>query len=113
MAAFGENEGIHMLEEFVCEAIHPPGLPRGNPNSPGVNDGMLVVEETILDLGRPAADEPLGRFAAAVSDLPDDYRALFTLRLSGLSLPEIAERLGTPPAVVAERLDRIVSRLGQ
>lgn len=62
MAAQGRNEGFHVLDEFVCEAIHAPSVPLANPTNQGQNDGMSVVEELVFEVRREAtADEPDGR----------------------------------------------------
>ena len=48
----------------------------------------------------------------AVSDLPDNFRAVFVLReIEGLNVDETAEALGIPPATVKTRLLRARRRL--
>lgn len=54
MAAQGRNEGFHVLDEFVCEAIHAPSVPLANPANQGRNGGMSVVEELVVSLGTQA-----------------------------------------------------------
>src|SRR5205809_6751099 len=49
MANPGRNEGFHVLDDFVCEAIHNPSLPLANPANQGRNEGMTVVEEAVFD----------------------------------------------------------------
>jgi hypothetical protein len=61
MAAQGRNKGFHVLEEFVCEAIHAPSVPLANPANQGKNEGMSVVEELVFEAGLEAtADETVG-----------------------------------------------------
>ncbi len=61
MAAQGRNEGFHVLDEFVCEAIHAPSVPLANPAKQGRNEGMCVVEKLLLQVDREATSqsEPL------------------------------------------------------
>jgi hypothetical protein len=51
MASQGRNEGFHVLDEFVCEAIHAPSVPLANPANQGQNQGLSVVEELVVELG--------------------------------------------------------------
>ena len=57
MANPGRNEGFHVLEDFVCEAIHEPSVPLANPASQGRNEGMTVVEELVFDASRAKKTE--------------------------------------------------------
>ena len=64
MAAQCRNEGFHVLDEFVCEAIHAPSVPLADPANQGHNEGMCVVEELLLQVGatdgpRPSLPDPL------------------------------------------------------
>ncbi len=113
MATPGHNGDFHVLDEFVCDAIPAPGVPQGAPSHAGHNAGMLVLDELVTQVTPSAQGDDIDRMLLPVTAWPKDFRDLIALRLGGLSLPEISERLGTPPAVVAERLDRIVSRLGR
>ena len=86
MAAQGRNEGFHVLDEFVCEAIHSPAFPLANPANQGRNEGMCVVEELLLQLDQEPASqsEPLSsdlkpvveQLAMLISAL-DDPRKVF------------------------------------
>jgi hypothetical protein len=49
MATPGSNAGVHVLDDFVCEAIHDPAIPVAKPNSQGTNEGMSVVAELVFD----------------------------------------------------------------
>lgn len=51
MAAQGRNEGFHVLDDFVCEAIPSPSVSRADPAKLGRNDGMFVVEELVHECG--------------------------------------------------------------
>src|ERR1700722_16680941 len=52
MAKPGHNEGFHVLDDFVCEAIHDPSVPLANPAHQGRNEGMSVLEEVVFDTAR-------------------------------------------------------------
>jgi RNA polymerase sigma factor (sigma-70 family) len=63
-------------------------------------------------LDAPLIAEREGRLARAVQALPDADRLLLRLRFwQGLSIREIADRLGMPYSTVAVRLFRIVRKL--
>lgn len=243
MAAQGRNEGFHVLDDFVCEAIHAPSVSLAKPTNQGQNEGMSVVEELVVDVGTQAeasdeddrhrqqqskegefvaalaafragkqeslpvllqvaydflttrrgiwrearklgqleeddviadvvaslpakierfaandlssfyrwlavvakyrvidlvrrevrhkhelledspdphaslpseplvAQEAVDRLLVALADLPEDYRTIFTLRLSGMSLSEISELLGTSQATTAMRFHRMLGKL--
>lgn len=49
MANPGDNEGFHVLDDFVCNAIHAPSVPLANPANQGRNEGMSVIEEVIFE----------------------------------------------------------------
>src|SRR5437763_936632 len=49
MANPGSNDGFHVLDDFVCEAIHAPSVPLSDPANQGRNEGMSVLEEVVLD----------------------------------------------------------------
>lgn len=55
MAAQGQNSGFHVLEDFVCDAIHGPSVPLANPANQGHNEGMAVVEELVFYAGKGAS----------------------------------------------------------
>ena len=59
MANPGRNEGFHVLDDFVCEAIHAPSVPLANPANQGRNEGMSVVDEVAFD--GPGENKPGGR----------------------------------------------------
>ena len=52
MSAQGENKGFHMLEDFICEALHSPSASHTCLPKLGRNAGMHVLEEVVLDLGK-------------------------------------------------------------
>lgn len=49
MSARAENEGIRMMEDFVCDAIHDSGIPQADPKKSGENEGMRVLEEFVFE----------------------------------------------------------------
>jgi hypothetical protein len=62
MAAQGHNQGFHVLDEFVCDAIPEPSIPLATPLNQGRNEGMSVVEELLLEAGNaPPSEGPDGR----------------------------------------------------
>lgn len=67
MAAQGRNEGFHVLDEFVCEAIHAPTVPLANPANQGQNEGMSVAEELVFEAGQEATSDE--------TDDPDSRRS--------------------------------------
>jgi hypothetical protein len=54
--AVARNQGFHVLDEFVCEAIHAPSVPLANPANQGRNEGMSVVQELVVRLGTQTAE---------------------------------------------------------
>jgi hypothetical protein len=57
MAAQGQNKGFHVLDEFVCEAVHDASVPLANRANQGRNEGMSVVEELLFEAGREPTTE--------------------------------------------------------
>src|SRR5437763_1530938 len=55
MSNQGKNEGIRVLDDFVCEAIHGPDVPRADEQHRGRNEGMQVVEELAFEV---SSEEP-------------------------------------------------------
>jgi hypothetical protein len=51
MAKRAENEGIRVLDDFICDAIPASGIPQADPSQRGTNDTGPVVSELIFDLG--------------------------------------------------------------
>jgi RNA polymerase sigma-70 factor (ECF subfamily) len=71
-------------------------------------------------MGHAAPDAELARtqmrrlMEKAIADLPDDFRLAFVLReIEGLSVEDVAESLGVPPATVKTRTLRARRRLQQ
>ena len=86
MAARGENAGFHFLDEIVCVAISGPGvLPPGATPSVGVNGGMRILDEIVVDLSRQAAP---------TTDLTGPQRTALRLVADGKSLDHVAQTLG-------------------
>jgi hypothetical protein len=55
----GNNEGLRLLEEFVCQAIPNPSL-QGSGVEPsiirrGTNQGIQSLQEVVLEAGSPQA----------------------------------------------------------
>jgi len=79
MVGRGQNQGFHILDEFVCEAIPSPSVTPANPASQGRNEGMSVVEEVVFDAAPAAkpADKESDR-AKRVVGISDVARPLHT-----------------------------------
>jgi len=85
MNKHGQNEGFHMLSDFVCEAIRDPAVPQAPPNRRGANEGILITEELSLDgthVGAAIFDTP-----PAVRILPMDSH----LEFNGRSVEEVQQ----------------------
>ena len=48
MAERANNEGFHVLDEFVCDAIREPGIPQADPKKQGKNERIRVIEELVF-----------------------------------------------------------------
>lgn len=53
MISPGQNDGFHVLDDFVCDAVHAPSIPSANSAQQGQSEGITVVEEVICDMARP------------------------------------------------------------
>jgi hypothetical protein len=62
MAKRAQNEGVRMLDDFVCDATHDPSIPLANLASQGRNEGMAVVAEIVI--GVPQESETEGKHSA-------------------------------------------------
>src|SRR4051794_15220120 len=51
MAAQGRNQGFHVLDEFICEALPVPSVPLADPATQGMNGGMSAIEELVFEAG--------------------------------------------------------------
>ena len=49
MSNNGKNEGFRVLDDFVCEAMHGPDVPRADEQHRGRNEGMQVVQELAFE----------------------------------------------------------------
>ena len=62
----GQNEGLRVLDDFVCEAIPNPAVPQAVPDKRGQNEGMRVLEEVSLGLEPMDANQLLAEFRRAL-----------------------------------------------
>ncbi|MBX9625477.1 MAG: hypothetical protein K2X82_16845 [Gemmataceae bacterium] len=113
----GVPEPMHLLPEWVGEAIVPPGVER-QPARPGdvvVNEGFVLLDEVVTDLsGQPPAPPPgppppppaavVDGIAALIGELPDPAQTILRMRLAGRDPAEIAGHLGLTVGQVRERL---------
>ncbi|MBX9627488.1 MAG: hypothetical protein K2X82_27050 [Gemmataceae bacterium] len=120
----GEPEPMHLLPEWVGDAILPPGIepPPARPGGVVVNEGFVLLDEVVLDLsGRtpaPPAETPppppaavVDGMAALIGELPDPARTILRMRLAGREPAEIAGHLGLTVSQVRERLQGGMSNL--
>src|SRR5215217_5063768 len=97
MAAQGQNQGFHVLEDFVCQAVPNPALPPANPANQGRNEGVVAHDEILVDGGQrqtaarveePSRSEP--RSAAALLEaIQEEVRRLSVI------ISESADPAGT------------------
>jgi hypothetical protein len=52
----GYNEGFHVLDDFVCEAIHAPAVTLANPAHQGRAEEMVVLDEVVFDASQANGD---------------------------------------------------------
>ena len=62
MANPSQNMGFHVLDDFVCEAIHDPSITLAHPSKQGRNEGMSAIEEVVLNVGK----EPVSKLPEVV-----------------------------------------------
>lgn len=62
------NEGFRLLDDFACDAIHEPGIPRADAKKQGKNEGIRVIEEIVFG-GTVGARKSSARQALAGSCL--------------------------------------------
>ena len=53
MAKQGQNEGVRVLDDFICEAIPSPTMPQMPHGSEGRSEGMLLSAEIEADAAEP------------------------------------------------------------
>jgi hypothetical protein len=58
MPASGQNEGFHVLDDFVCQAIPAPTISPAGPDKQGRNEGMFVTEELVFEAGKTLTEPP-------------------------------------------------------
>jgi hypothetical protein len=67
-----ENEGFRVLEDFVCDAIHEPGIPQADPTKQGANEGIRVIKELVFEGERTSQQEgkESGQMGSSEGPLP-------------------------------------------
>jgi hypothetical protein len=80
MDKHARNEGLRVLDDFVCEAIHNPAIPQAQPNKQGQNEGMRILEGTVQESGRLEDNELAGNWMASTY-LPNGLRIDHALTL--------------------------------
>ena len=103
----GEPEPMHILPEFACQAIPEPGLfPPGTVFGVGVNEGMHMLDEVVVDLrGTPPAP------ASVLDGLPAEQQAALRSLVADGSVATVARALGVTPPQAREVLLAAVEAL--
>src|SRR5262249_51069381 len=109
MAAQGRNEGFYVLDEFVCEAIHAPSVPRASPANQGRNEGMSVVEELLFDAGQGKSSNGPAVPDGRKPTLPDPQGAALRSVVEPLALYISAS--GDPRGALALALELLLAKL--
>lgn len=91
----------HRVIDLLRREVRQTHDPRGDLSDPGA----AIPSES------EETPQEFGRLLSALAELPGDDRILLTLRLSGMSLPEISELLGTSPITSARKFHRILDEL--
>jgi hypothetical protein len=65
MTSSGKNEGIRVLDDFVCEAVSGSDAPKAAQRHQGRNEGMQVVEEIVFQMSNRDAESEKGRHGQA------------------------------------------------
>jgi len=86
---------------------------RERPGEPADSDLRKVYRTTLFDPMRKAIrDEEIARLEAAFDELPEQYREALTLyRIVGVSLSDLAARLGRTKGATKMLLNRAMARL--
>ncbi|HTU92849.1 MAG TPA: hypothetical protein VMF69_22405 [Gemmataceae bacterium] len=61
----GQNEGLRVLDDFVCEAIHNPAVPQALPTKQGQNEGMRILEGSVQGSGLLVDSDLVGNWMAS------------------------------------------------
>ena len=80
----GRNEGCRVLDDFVCEAIPDPALPRAVPTSRGRNEGMEIVQDIVIDAGSARAENGSRSQRAYNTNLASEFYVMSVLYRLGL-----------------------------
>lgn len=108
MAARGQNEGFHILDELVCEAIHAPSVPLANPHNQGQNEGMSVVEELVFEPGSEVSNGS-GVSAECRATLPEAPDAALVGAVKPLAMCISAS--SNPRVALARALELLLAEL--
>ena len=70
MSNRGQTEGLRVLDDFVCEAIHAPDVPQSPLNKRGQNEGVRVIAERRSLRYAVVIEKGPKSYGAYVPDLP-------------------------------------------
>lgn len=127
MAVRAENEGFSVLDDFVCDAIHAPGIPRADPNKQGRNEGIRVIEELVFggapgttvqgesgekaqNIGENVRCQMLDEFSDDASQARGEARRL-VVRTKDECLQELVCRIAGEMAVPQLNLGEVVEKV--
>ena len=109
MTVFGHNGGFHVLEEFVCDAIHAPSVPLADPANQERNEGMSVIDELLFEVKKepndPASNKSTG--SATLDDALESELGRLTAIISTSTDP-----VGTV-ALIQKRLLAVVAGISK
>lgn len=70
MTAEARNDGFHMLDDFVCQAIPGPAVARPGSNAPVPSAGAAGVGNVTIDFGHASPPVVTSPPPAAPADRP-------------------------------------------
>jgi anti-sigma B factor antagonist len=88
MAKSGQNEGCRVLDDFVCEALADPAVPKAAPTSRGRNEGMQLLQSVDVTVGTGLADPANGGLGGPAPLTTESVRGVLVVRFAKPSLDE-------------------------
>lgn len=73
----GQNEGLRVLDDFVCEAIHDPAVPQAPPSKRGQNEGVRVLADSSSQITHVPLPGSSGQTPTGAIQFQDDWPGLF------------------------------------
>lgn len=85
MAAHGRNEGFHVLDDLVCEAMHDPSVPLANSANQGRNERTSVIEELVLKPGKESTSAGVDKSRGPQQTAPTGRRRSWRMFFAGVA----------------------------